>query len=58
MPIPTCSEDGVWPETNVATTRVLSCGAGISGTMQRACGADGVWGEADLSECGRAAQGC
>lgn len=53
MPIPTCGEDGVWPETNVATTRVLSCGAGISGSMSRACSAEGVWGEPDKSECGR-----
>ena len=53
MPIPTCPEEGVWPETNVATTRVLSCGAGVSGSMRRVCNADGTWGIADTSECGR-----
>lgn len=51
--IPTCPEDGIWPRTNVNTQRELACGAGITGKRTRMCRADGTWGPADESSCGR-----
>ena len=51
--IPTCEEDGLWPRTNIDTVREMSCGAGIQGMKTRPCYADGTWGPANESQCGR-----
>ncbi|MBR2022587.1 MAG: InlB B-repeat-containing protein [Mycoplasmataceae bacterium] len=39
-----CAADGVWPRTEANKTYTLSCGTGMSGSMQRICNSNGQWG--------------
>ena len=51
----TCPEDGDWPKTNAGTAQTIACGRGYRGEQTRSCSMEGVWGEADRSQCGSCA---
>jgi kringle domain-containing protein/hormone receptor domain-containing protein len=46
--IPTeCAADGAWPATTIGSTATLACPIAYAGSLSRACGAGGVWADAD-----------
>ena len=52
MAIPTCPEEGLWPETNIDTLREISGGVGVLGNQTRYCNHDQTWGPVQDDSCG------
>lgn len=51
-----CPADAGWPQTNIGITSELSCPNGVNGIRKRTCGANGVWGNEDITGCTKSSE--